>query len=127
MIEVKRVYDPPNSADGARYLVDRLWPRGLSKRSLKIEAWLKDVAPTNELRHWYSHDPAKWDEFRRRYFADLDSNPESWAPLLTAARKGRVTLLFSSREPKLNNAFALKEYLESKLSKKTKSSASTRQ
>jgi len=119
MIEVKRVYDPPSSADGARFLVDRLWPRGLSKASLKLDAWLKDVAPTNDLRHWYSHDPAKWDEFRRRYFADLDRNPESWAPLLAAARKGRITLLFSSREPKLNNAVALKQYLDSKLKTKT--------
>jgi len=121
MIQVKRVYDPPSSADGKRFLVDRLWPRGLSKVSLKLEAWLKCVAPSNELRRWYSHDPAKWDEFRRRYFVYLDENPASWAPLLDAARKGRVTLLFGSREMNLNNATALKEYLDSKLKKKTKS------
>jgi uncharacterized protein YeaO (DUF488 family) len=119
MIQVKRVYDPPGSTDGARFLVDRLWPRGLSKQSLKIEAWLKDVAPSNELRHWYSHDPAKWDEFRQRYFAELDRRPEAWAPLLAAQRKGRITLLFGSRELKLNNAFALKEYLDLKLKTKT--------
>jgi uncharacterized protein YeaO (DUF488 family) len=114
MIKVKRAYQPASPEDGTRFLVDRLWPRGVKQEALKIEAWLKEVAPSNELRKWYGHDPAKWDEFRRRYAAELDPKPETWRPLLEAARQGDVTLVYSSNEQVINNAVALKEYLERK-------------
>jgi uncharacterized protein YeaO (DUF488 family) len=115
MIKVRRVYYPEEQGEGARFLVDRLWPRGVSKDSLHIQAWLKEAAASDELRHWYSHDPQKWEEFQRRYAAELDANKESWHPLLEAARRGDVTLLYSSKERQLNNAVALKRYLEKKL------------
>jgi uncharacterized protein YeaO (DUF488 family) len=111
MIEIKRVYEPAEKGDGARFLVDRLWPRGVKKEALAIEGWLKDAAPSNELRHWYHHDLAQWDEFRRRYFKELERVPSAWQPLLDAARKGKVTLLFGSKHPEHNNAVALKEFL----------------
>jgi uncharacterized protein YeaO (DUF488 family) len=111
-INIKRVYDPVGSADGTRLLVERLWPRGVKKTSLPISAWLKDVAPSTELRQWFSHDPAKWAEFRRRYFAELASNPEAWQPILEAARDKTVTLIYSSHDTEHNNAIALKDFLE---------------
>ena len=111
-INIKRVYDPVGSADGTRLLVERLWPRGVKKTSLPISAWLKDVAPSTELRQWFSHDPAKWAEFRRRYFAELASNPEAWRPIIEAARDKTVTLIYSSHDTEHNNAIALKEFLE---------------
>ena len=119
MIHTKRVYEPASKSDGKRFLVDRLWPRGVKKEALKLEAWLKDVAPSNELRHWYSHDPARWKEFRRRYFAELKAQPEAVQRLLEAARQGDVTLLYSARVTELNNATALKEYLEDRLKKRS--------
>jgi uncharacterized protein YeaO (DUF488 family) len=123
MIQIKRVYDREGGKGsvegGRRYLVDRLWPRGVKKEALKLDAWLKDVAPSDELRHWYAHDPAKWQEFRRRYFAELDARPAAWAPLVKAARRGRVTLLFSSKELVHNNVAALKDYIESHLNKRS--------
>ena len=115
MIQVKRAYDPPAAEDGLRILVDRLWPRGINKESLKLDRWLKDVAPSDSLRRWFGHDPALWDEFCQRYFAELDSNPEAWQPLLKAARQEKVTLLFGAKETKYNNAAALKIYLEKQL------------
>jgi uncharacterized protein YeaO (DUF488 family) len=115
MIIVKRVYSPVSVADGKRFLVDRLWPRGMKKVDLQIESWIKDVAPTDELRHWYGHDPDKWCEFNQRYFAELDDKPETWQPLLEAARKGDITLLYSSKELELNNAVSLRAYLEKRL------------
>lgn len=118
MIQLKRAYDPPASADGTRFLVERLWPRGVKKESLRVEAWLKDVAPSTELRQWFAHDPAKWPEFRRRYFAELKTHPEAWRPLLIAARRGRITLVYSSHDSEHNNAVALKEFLEQHLGKK---------
>jgi uncharacterized protein YeaO (DUF488 family) len=123
MIQLKRVYDEPNATDGARFLVERLWPRGIKKTSLKLDAWLKDVAPSTELRKWFMHDPSKWNEFRRRYFGELDRNLASWQPLVAAARKGRVTLLFSSHDAEHNNAVALKGYLESKVPEKSRAAA----
>ena len=111
-INIKRVYDPVGSADGTRLLVERLWPRGVKKTSLPISAWLKDVAPSTELRQWFSHDPAKWAEFRRRYFAELASSPEAWRPIIEAARDKTVTLIYSSHDTEHNNAIALKEFLE---------------
>src|SRR6185437_9418140 len=111
MIRLKRVYDPPDSNDGSRFLIERLWPRGVKKASLRLDAWLKDAGPSHELRKWFSHDPKKWDEFRRRYFSELDRNRDAWTPLLKAAHRGSVTLLFSSHDEEHNNAVALKEYL----------------
>jgi len=114
MIKLKRVYDPISRTDGARFLVERLWPRGLSKARLHLTAWLKEVGPSTELRQWFNHDPLKWSQFRSRYFRELDSHPESWKPLLTAARRGVVTLVYSSHDEEHNNAVALQEYLHAK-------------
>jgi len=119
MIHVKRAYDPPAPDDGARYLVDRIWPRGLRKDGLRLDGWLRDVAPSDALRRWFGHDPAKWDEFRRRYAAELDRRPEAWQPLLEAARRGTVTLLFGARDERHNNAVALADYLAEKLRGRT--------
>jgi uncharacterized protein YeaO (DUF488 family) len=120
MITVKRAYDPVSNADGTRFLVERLWPRGVSKATLQIEAWLKDVGPSTELRKWFSHDPEKWDEFRRRYRRELDSRPEAWRPIVSAARRGRVTLVYSSHDTEHNNAGALQQYLKAKVRRPTK-------
>lgn len=117
MIHVKRVYDPPEEADGARLLVDRLWPRGLRRDRLQLAGWLKDVAPSDELRRWFHHDPESWEAFCRRYAAELDAHPETWQPLLEMARQGEVTLLYSARDAQHNNAVALKAYLERKLAR----------
>jgi uncharacterized protein YeaO (DUF488 family) len=117
MIKLKRVYDPKSSTDGVRYLVERLWPRGIKKAELHLDGWLKDVAPSTELRKWFSHDPEKWEQFRRKYFAELDHAPEASEPIREAARKGTVTLLYSSHDTEHNNALALKEYIERKRSK----------
>jgi uncharacterized protein YeaO (DUF488 family) len=114
-IAIHRVYDHDSAPKGACYLVDRLWPRGIRKDDLQLDRWVKDVAPSTELRKWYGHDAAKRAEFRRRYFAELDSHPEAWQPLLEAARHGPVTLLYSSKDTEYNNAHALREYLEAKL------------
>jgi len=115
MIRVRRVYDPPGRGGGRRFLVDRLWPRGVRKEALALDGWLKDAAPSHALRREYHHDPARWEEFERRYAAELDADPESWRPLLEAARRGNVTLLFAARDLERNNAVALKRYLERKL------------
>ena len=115
MIRIKRVYEPAEPEDGSRILVDRLWPRGIEKKKLRLDSWYKDVAPSNELRKWSHHDPARWDEFRRRYFAELDSNPAAWTSLVGLARSGTVTLLYSAKDELHNNAEALRDYLESKL------------
>lgn len=111
-IKLKRAYDAATVDDGVRYLVERLWPRGVKKEALHVAAWLKDVAPSDQLRRWFAHDPQKWDEFRRRYFKELDENPEAWAPLHDAARHDTLTLVYSARDTEHNNAVALKEYLE---------------
>jgi uncharacterized protein YeaO (DUF488 family) len=111
MIRIKRIYDPPDHEDGARLLVERLWPRGIKKTDLRMDAWLKDVAPSTELRQWFGHDQARWPQFRRRYFAELARHPEVWKPICEAARRDNVTLLYSARDEKHNNALALKDYL----------------
>jgi uncharacterized protein YeaO (DUF488 family) len=111
------VYDPVAPADGTRLLVERLWPRGIKKTSLKMDSWLKDVAPSMELRKWFRHDPAKWEEFRRRYFVELEAKPETWQPIIEAARHGNVTLIYSSHDTEHNNAIALQEFLSARLSK----------
>jgi len=119
MIQLKRVYEKEDPDDGVRYLIERLWPRGVKKTSLRIDGWLKDAGPSTELRKWFSHDPAKWQEFRRRYFAELGRTPDAWAPIRDAARHGTVTLLYSSHDTEHNNAVALKEYVEHKADAKT--------
>lgn len=113
-ITTKRAYEPPARDDGVRILVDRLWPRGVSKDSARIDLWLKEVAPTATLRKWFGHDRSKWSEFRSRYFRGLDQNPQAVDRLLELVHKGRVTLVFGAKDEKHNNAVALKEYLESR-------------
>ena len=115
MIKVKRVYDSPGTDDGTRFLVERLWPRGMRKESLHMEGWLKDVAPGDALRRWFGHDPAKWIEFQNRYFAELDGEPEAVQPLVEAASRRHVTLLYSAHDTEHNNAVALMEYLSKRL------------
>ena len=112
MIRLKRIYDPVGPEDGVRFLVERLWPRGVKKSSVSLDGWLKDVAPSTELRKWFGHDPAKWVEFQRRYAAELDRNPSAWRPILDASRKHYVTLIYSSHDSEHNNAVALRHYLE---------------
>ncbi|HKT79114.1 MAG TPA: DUF488 family protein [Vicinamibacterales bacterium] len=118
MIELKRAYDRASAADGRRLLVERLWPRGVSKEKLKLDAWLKEVAPTTELRKWFSHDPAKWRQFQTRYFRELDARPESWRPIVSLARRGKVTLIYSSHDEEHNNAVALRKYLQRKTARR---------
>jgi len=113
---VKRVYEPQSGADGFRVLIDRLWPRGLSKAKAAVDLWLRDVAPSSKLRTWFNHDPARWTEFRRRYAAELDRTPAVVDQLLAQVRQGRVTLLYSAQHETCNNAVALNEYLRQKLS-----------
>lgn len=108
----RRIYDSPGEGEGRRILIDRLWPRGISKELAGLDHWARELAPSDELRRWYRHEPAKWDEFRRRYFAELDARPEAVAALVERIGDGAATLLFSSREAELNNAAALREYLE---------------
>jgi len=115
MIFVKRVYEPPATNDGVRFLVDRLWPRGLTKEVIAIRAWCKEAAPSNELRCWYNHLPERWEVFKRRYFAELEEHHAAWQQLIDAARQGNVTLLYGSRQTEHNNADALKEFLARKL------------
>lgn len=115
MIKLKRAYESATADDGTRYLVERLWPRGVTKQALRLDAWLKNVAPSDGLRRWFSHDPAKWQEFRRRYTAELSANAETWKPILEAARRAPVTLVYSAHDTEHNNAVALKEYLEARL------------
>jgi uncharacterized protein YeaO (DUF488 family) len=116
MIKLKRAYDSASNDDGIRFLVERLWPRGVKKAALRLDAWLKDVAPSTGLRQWFSHDPAKWAEFQRRYRRELDAKCEALEPILKAARRGRVTLVYSSQDAQHNNPVALKAYLAAKMS-----------
>jgi uncharacterized protein YeaO (DUF488 family) len=111
MLQVKRVYDPPAPGDGVRVLVDRLWPRGLRKEAAAVDEWIRDCAPSDELRKWFAHDRGKWNEFKRRYFAELAGHEEAIAPLRELSGKKRVTLLFGATDTECNNAVALQEYL----------------
>ena len=115
MFRVKRAYRPPEPDDGVRYLVDRVWPRGLTKNALSVADWVREVAPSDALRQWFGHDPSKWEEFKRRYFSELEDNPGTWQALLEAGRKGTVTLVFSARDEEHNQAVALKEFLDQKM------------
>ena len=114
-IDLKRAYDPPAKSDGRRILVDRVWPRGIARDDLRIDAWLKDLAPSTELRKWFGHDPAKWDEFRKRYARELEQRSDALEELVKKARAGHITLVFGARDPEHNNAVALKEDLERRL------------
>ncbi len=113
-IQTKRAYDAPAASDGERYLVDRLWPRGVKRENLDVKDWLKEVAPSNDLRKWFAHDPQRWDEFRQRYFKELDANPTAWKPLLDTAKHEPVTLVYGTKDTEHNQAVALKQYLENK-------------
>jgi uncharacterized protein YeaO (DUF488 family) len=119
MINTRRIYETGEAGEGAHFLVERLWPRGIKKEALHLDAWLKEVAPSAPLRRWFGHDPAKWVEFQRRYRAELDSHPEAWQLILEAAQHDDVTLLYSSRDTEHNNAIVLKEYLQKHLADKT--------
>jgi uncharacterized protein YeaO (DUF488 family) len=110
MITISRAYDPPAEDKGVRILVDRLWPRGISKERLNVDKWMREIAPSYRLIKWYSHDPKKWNEFRRKYFSELDINPET-KQLLELCKKKDVVFVFSSKEREINNAVALKEYV----------------
>jgi uncharacterized protein YeaO (DUF488 family) len=112
-IALARVYDADADC-GRRFLVERLWPRGVRKNALRLEAWLPEVGPSRELRKWFGHQPDRWPEFRRRYFAELDERPGAWRPLADAAAAGDICLLYSSHDVEHNNAVALREYLASR-------------
>ena len=109
-IRIKRVYEAPDKEDGARILVDRLWPRGLSKEKAQVDLWLKDIAPSTGLRKWFAHDPEKWQEFRKRYGAELERNDEQVAALRAEAAKGPVTLVYGARDTEHNEALVLKNF-----------------
>ncbi len=111
-IEIARVYQPP-AADGSyRVLVDRLWPRGVKKEDLQVDAWSKDVAPSNELRHWFNHDPERWSEFRKRYFKELEDNQQAVIEMLQAADAAPILLLYGAKDEVHNQAVALKQWIE---------------
>jgi uncharacterized protein YeaO (DUF488 family) len=111
MFRIKRTYDPPARGDGRRILVERLWPRGMKKKAVAGDAWMKDVAPSTELRRWFDHRVERWEEFRRRYRRELAANPAAWAPILHVERRGRVTLLYSAHDTEHNGAVVLRDYL----------------
>jgi uncharacterized protein YeaO (DUF488 family) len=117
MIKIERIYNNPivDNSNSFRILIDRLWPRGLSKDKVKIDLWLKDIAPSTMLRKWFSHDEKKWDEFKFRYFKELEENRESVNKILNKTIEGSITLLFSAKDEKFNNAIDFKEYLEQKI------------
>lgn len=112
VIRLERAYDQPSSDGGPRFLVDRIWPRGVSREELELEAWVREVAPSDELRDWFDHDPERWDEFRERYAGELEGKPDSWRPLLDALDEhGRITLVYGAKDREHNNAVALRDFL----------------
>ena len=113
-IQTKRVYEAANAEDGKRFLVDRLWPRGVAKDRVHLEAWLPELGPSHALRRWFAHDPLKWAEFKKRYRAELAGKSELWTPILEASRRGTVTLVYSARDENHNQAVALAAYLRRK-------------
>jgi uncharacterized protein YeaO (DUF488 family) len=115
MITIKRVYEAPAPQDGKRFLVERLWPRGMKKEALKMDGWLKEAAPSDALRRWFGHDPEKWLAFKRYYFGELAKEPEAVREIVKSAKQGNVSLLFSSHDTVYNNVAALKEYLEKRI------------
>jgi uncharacterized protein YeaO (DUF488 family) len=112
MIQLTRAYEKPAKTDGERILVERLWPRGISKVAAKIDLWLKDVAPSTELRKWFGHDPAKWKQFKTRYWKELTAQRDVVDLLRSKARKGTVTFVYAARDEQHNGALALKEFVE---------------
>ena len=114
MIQLKRAYEQAGREDGLRYLVDRIWPRGVKKDALRLDGWAKEAAPSTALRRWFGHDAKKWEKFKRRYWKELEAHPEALDALRAAARKGKLTLVYSAHDAEHNNAIALKEYLERK-------------
>jgi uncharacterized protein YeaO (DUF488 family) len=118
MIRIKRTYEPPARGDGWRVLVERLWPRGMKKEALAADAWLKEVAPSTELRKWFEHRVERWDEFRRRYREELKAHPDAWQPIADAARRGVVTLLYSAHDTLHNGAIVLRDYLTARDAKR---------
>lgn len=130
-LSIKRVYEAPSPDDGCRLLAERLWPRGLRKESARLDGWMREAAPSTPLRQWFSHQVPRWEEFQRRYRLELEANREAWQPILDAAAKGRVTLLFSSRDTEHNNVVALRAFLLERLAesgaptKRTKVSSTT--
>ena len=119
VIKVERIYNNPRGNSTFRILVDRLWPRGLSKDKVKVDLWQKDIAPSNTLRKWFSHDERKWEEFKARYFKELEKNSASVNMIVDKAKEESITLLYGTKEEKFNNAIALKEYLEKKIKNTT--------
>lgn len=117
-IALRRVYEDGHNEPNRHFLVDRLWPRGKRKVDLEDVMWLKEVAPSDALRRWFAHDPSRWKEFVRRYQVELDAHPDAWQPLLDAAKRGRIILLFGAKDQEHNNAVALKAYIEQKLAKR---------
>ena len=111
-LSIKRVYLPPDDGDGQRILVDRLWPRGISKRDAAVDVWLKEIAPSAKLRRWFGHDPAKWDEFRKRYRAELTDNEHAVAQLRELANEGRTTLVYGAHDEIHNQARVLLEFMQ---------------
>ena len=114
MIRIRRAYEPPARGDGRRLLVERLWPRGMRKEALRLDAWVKDVAPSTELRKWFSHRVDRWTEFQRRYRRELSAHRDAWSPILEASKRGPVTLVYSAHDPEHNAAVVLRDYLRSR-------------
>lgn len=110
-IRIKRAYEPPAHDDGARILIDRLWPRGVKKEALALDRWARELAPSTELRQWFGHDPARWQEFRQRYAAELQSHADLLESLRTLARKGPITLVYGAHDEAHNNAVAMRGFL----------------
>ena len=111
MLRIKRTYDPPARGDGRRILVERLWPRGMKKEAVAADAWMKEVAPSTQLRQWFGHQVKRWEEFRRRYRKELAANADAWEPILDAEERGTVTLLYSAHDVLHNGAVVLRDYL----------------
>lgn len=110
-IGLKRAYEEPSASDGERFLVDRIWPRGVKKEELSLSAWIKEAAPSNELRQWFGHDPQRWESFREKYIRELQSNPEALQPLCQALNNGNITLVYSAKDETHNQAVVLREFL----------------
>jgi uncharacterized protein YeaO (DUF488 family) len=115
MIKIKRVYEAAQPSDGRRFLVDRVWPRGIRKDAANVEAWIKEAGPSDELRKWFGHDPRRWTQFRRRYLRELNQREDVLAPLVRAAREGDITLVYSARDQQHNQAVVIKNVLEAQL------------
>lgn len=124
-LQVRRIYDPPLPTDGTRVLIDRLWPRGVSKERAALDLWLKDIAPSTELRQWFGHDPARWNGFCQRYRAELDTNPAGVEQLDALTRKGPLTLLFGTRNTEQNEAVVLAVYLRERSARQNRTNRET--